>query len=37
MPPPSGKYLPHIALADAMVINFGMKIELWHREITFLS
>ena len=23
--PPSGKYSPHIALADAMVINFGAK------------
>jgi hypothetical protein len=22
---PLGKYLPHIALADAMVINFGVK------------
>jgi hypothetical protein len=30
--PPSGKYLPRIALVDAMVINFGIKnrvVELW--------
>jgi len=33
--PPSGKYLSHIALADAIVIDFGEKIELWHCEIAF--
>jgi len=27
--PPLGEYLPRIAPADAMVINFGVKIELW--------
>jgi len=26
--PPSGKYSPHIALADAMVINF------WHKKLS---
>jgi hypothetical protein len=33
--PPSGDYLPCIALADAMVINFCVKIELWRCEIAF--
>ena len=23
--PPLGRYLPHIALVDAMIINFGLK------------
>jgi hypothetical protein len=35
--PPSGKYSPCIALADAMVIVFGVKIELWCCEINFQS
>jgi hypothetical protein len=30
-----GKYSPPIAPADAMVINFGVKIELWRCEIAF--
>ncbi len=30
--PPLGKYSPHISLADAMVIDFGVKIELWRYE-----
>ena len=32
--PPLGEYLPRIAPVDAMVINFGVKIELrqlWNR------
>jgi hypothetical protein len=35
--PPSGKYSPHIAPVDAMVINFGLKIDLWHCAIAFQS
>jgi hypothetical protein len=35
--PPLGKYSPPIAPADAMVINFGVKIELWRCEIAFRS
>ena len=35
--PPSGKYSPRIAPADAMVIDFGVKIELWGCEIAFQS
>jgi hypothetical protein len=31
--PPLGKYLPHIAPADAMVIDFGKKNEMWCCEI----
>ena len=33
--PPLGKYSPLIAPADALVINFGVKIELWHCDIAF--
>jgi hypothetical protein len=36
-PPPSGNYSPRIASVDAMVINFGVKVKLWHREIAFQS
>ena len=28
---------PRITPADAMVVDFGVKIELWHCEITFRS
>ena len=35
--PRLGKYLPHIARVDTMVINFGSKIELWRCEIAFQS
>jgi hypothetical protein len=35
--PPLGKCLPHIAPADAMLIDLGKKIELWHCEIAFQS
>jgi hypothetical protein len=35
--PPSGNFLPRIASADAMVINFGVKNELWHCGIAFRS
>jgi hypothetical protein len=34
MPPP-GEYLPRIAPTDAMVIDLGSKIKLWHFEIAF--
>ena len=30
-----GKDLPRIAPADAMVIDFGSKIDLWHCETAF--
>jgi hypothetical protein len=30
-----GEYLSRIVLADAMVIDFGVKIELWRCEIAF--
>jgi hypothetical protein len=33
--PPLGEYLSRIVLADAMVIDFGVKIELWRCEIAF--
>jgi hypothetical protein len=35
--PPSGKYLPRVASADAMVVYFGVKTKLWHCEIAFRS
>jgi hypothetical protein len=35
--PPLGKHLPCITLANAMVIDFGSKIELWHCETTVLK
>jgi hypothetical protein len=35
--PPSGEYSTRIAPADAMVINFSVKIELWRCEIAFRS
>jgi hypothetical protein len=35
--PPLGKYLPRIAPADIMVINFGSKNQLWQRETAVLK
>jgi len=35
--PPLGDYSPRISSADAMVIDFGVKIELWRCEIAFQS
>jgi hypothetical protein len=37
--PPSGEYLPHIAPANAMVINFGVKnqvVALWKSDVCVL-
>jgi hypothetical protein len=35
--PPMGEYSPSIAPADAMVIDFGEKIELWRCGNHFLK
>jgi hypothetical protein len=33
--PPSSEYLSRIVPADAMVIDFGVKIEMWRCEIAY--